>query len=201
MASFTELLRDVRACRVCEQDLPEGPRPVLQCSPQSRILIAGQAPGSKVHQSGIPFDDASGKRLRDWLGIDSEVFYDADKIAILPMGFCYPGTSASGDLPPRPECAANWRQLLLEKLENIELTLVLGQYAQQFHLGKTSKGKNGQTLTELVKDWPKFWPHLIPLPHPSPRNNRWLKLNPWFELELLPEVKILVQKILQAGTS
>lgn len=196
MSSFDQLLRDVRACRICEQDLPEGPRPVLQCSLQSKILIAGQAPGSKVQQSGIPFDDASGKRLRDWLGVDRETFYDADKIAILPMGFCYPGTGKSGDLPPRPECAASWRQPLLDKLKHVELTLVLGQYAQQFHLRQVSPGKKNKTLTELVKDWPTFWPDLIPLPHPSPRNNRWLKSNPWFELEMLPEVKKLIQKIL-----
>ena len=155
-------------------------------------MIAGQAPGKKVHLSGIPFDDPSGKRLREWMGIETDVFYDARRIAILPMGFCYPGTGKSGDLPPRPECAAQWRESLLAKMPAVELTLVLGQYAQSYHFGDSSRN-----LTELVRDWRSHWPKMIPLPHPSPRNNRWLKQNPWFESEVLPMMRSRIAKLLQ----
>lgn len=192
MSALTSLLSNIRQCRLCEADLPLGPRPVLQCSSQSRILIAGQAPGRKVHQSGIPFDDASGERLRQWLGINRDVFYDATKIAILPMGFCYPGTGKSGDLAPRPECAAKWRASVLSELQQVKLTLVMGQYAQNWHFPAKPA-----SLTELVKSWRDYWPVLIPLPHPSPRNNRWLKQNPWFEQELLPQLESRVKTILQ----
>ncbi|MBT4098112.1 MAG: uracil-DNA glycosylase family protein [Gemmatimonadetes bacterium] len=184
MASFTSLLADVRACTICKDDLPLGPRPVVQLHPQAKILIAGQAPGSKVHASGIPFDDPSGKRLREWLGVPRETFYDPKQIAILPMGFCFPGTGTSGDLPPRPECEPAWREQLLAKLRHIDVTLVLGQYAQAYHFGDSK-----QTLTDLVKDWRSHWPELVPLPHPSPRNNRWLRNNPWFEKELVPALQ------------
>jgi len=192
MSVLNSLLFNIRECRLCQADLPLGPRPVLQCSSQCRILIAGQAPGRKVHESGIPFDDASGDRLRQWLGISREVFYDAAQIAILPMGFCYPGTGKSGDLPPRPECAASWRASLLAELKQIKLTLVLGQYAQSWHFQEKP-----DSLTELVKSWCDYWPTLVPLPHPSPRNNRWLKQNPWFEQELLPQLKTRVKTVLQ----
>ena len=184
MASFTSLLADVRACTICKDDLPLGPRPVVQLHPQAKILIAGQAPGSKVHASGIPFDDPSGKRLREWLGVPRETFYDPKQFAILPMGFCFPGTGTSGDLPPRPECEPAWREQLLAKLRHIDVTLVLGQYAQAYHFGDSK-----QTLTDLVKDWRSHWPELVPLPHPSPRNNRWLRNNPWFEKELVPALQ------------
>ena len=184
MASFTSLLADVRACTICKDDLPLGPRPVVQLHPQAKILIAGQAPGSKVHASGIPFGDPSGKRLREWLGVPRETFYDPKQIAILPMGFCFPGTGTSGDLPPRPECEPAWREQLLAKLRHIDVTLVLGQYAQAYHFGDSK-----QTLTDLVKDWRSHWPELVPLPHPSPRNNRWLRNNPWFEKELVPALQ------------
>lgn len=197
MSVFQALVNEVQACSLCRDDLPLGPRPVFQIHPSAKILIAGQAPGRKVHESGIPFDDASGNRLRDWMGITRSVFYDPQLISILPMGFCYPGSGKSGDLPPRPECAPAWRQPLLESLRDLELTLVIGQYAQTYHFGKT-----GGTLTELVRSWRTYWPHVIPLPHPSPRNAIWLRRNPWFEVELLPSLKERVQSILdQSGTS
>ena len=188
---FSQLLESVRECRLCEKSLPLGPRPVLQIDPRARILIAGQAPGRRVHESGIPFDDASGDRLRDWLGVSSEVFYDPTRFAILPMGFCFPGTGKSGDLPPRPECAEAWRQTLLDSLEQLELTLLIGQYAQRWHLSNTKKN-----LTETVRAWQDYGPGIIPLPHPSPRNNIWLKKNPWFAESLLPALKIRTQEAL-----
>lgn len=190
---FKKLLSEVRACRLCAEHLPLGPRPVLQLDPKARILIVGQAPGRKVHESGIAFDDASGNRLREWMGIDNELFYDPEKIAILPMGFCFPGTGKSGDLPPRPECLPAWREALLAQLPNLEMTLVLGQYAQAYHFGSRFK-----SVTELVKSWPDFWPLHIPLPHPSPRNNIWLKRNPWFEIELVPKIQARITLLLGA---
>jgi uracil-DNA glycosylase len=189
---FKGLAAKARACRICENDLPFGARPVFQASPESKVLIVGQAPGKKVHDSGIPFDDASGKRLRNWMGIDENQFYDDSKIAILPMGFCFPGTGKSGDNPPRPECAPAWREPLLTTLKSIQLTLVVGQYARDYHLGKSS-----QSLTEAVKDWGTYLPKYIPLPHPSPRNNRWLVRNPWFELEIIPVLRERIAAILK----
>lgn len=191
MESLAALLADVRACRLCAAHLPDGPRPVLQMSAQSRILIAGQAPGRKVHASGLPFDDASGERLRAWLGLDRERFYDAGQVAILPMGFCYPGTAKSGDLPPRPECAPAWRRRLLAQFRRLRLTLVIGQYAQAYHLPDA-----GDTLTPAVASWRERWPHTVALPHPSPRNNLWLKRNPWFERELVPALRERVAQAL-----
>ena len=191
MISFTSLLTEIRACTICEAHLPLGPRPVLQLHPKARILIAGQAPGRKVHESGVPFDDASGNRLREWLNISRDVFYDPEQIAILPMGFCYPGSGKSGDLPPRPECEPAWRKQLLEQLPSLELTLVLGRYAQLYHLDDAES-----SLTELVKSWCRYWPTVVPLPHPSPRNNPWLRRNPWFEVDLLPELQKRVAEIL-----
>lgn len=179
-----ELIAAVKNCQLCEQQLPCGPKPVLQVNRRARILIAGQAPGRRVHETGVPFDDASGDRLRDWLGVTREVFYDSRKIAILPMGFCYPGTGKSGDLPPRPECAATWRQPLLEYLPDIQLTLVIGQYAQKWHLPGLKKN-----LTETVRAWQEYGKGVIPLPHPSPRNNIWLKKNPWFIETLRPHLQ------------
>ena len=191
MTSTQAFVAEVRACTRCEPELPLGARPVFQFHPQARILIAGQAPGARVHASGVPFDDPSGARLRDWLGIDETVFYDARRIAILPMGFCYPGTGASGDLPPRPECAAAWRAAFMQRFERLELTVVLGRYAMDYHLGS---GK--QALTEVVRGWQTHWPARLPLPHPSPRNNRWLVRNPWFEAEVLPALRARVAEIL-----
>ena len=189
--SSAALLAEVRACTHCAAHLPFGPRPVLQLDPVARILIAGQAPGRKVHASGVPFDDASGNRLREWLGVTREQFYDPTVIALLPMGFCYPGTGKSGDLPPRPECAPLWRSKLHGTLRHLELTLVLGQYAQDYHFGRSTS-----TLTELVQSWREHWPSIVPLPHPSPRNNMWLRRNPWFERELVPALRTRVSEVL-----
>lgn len=190
-SDFRLLLKDVRACTLCTKQLPMGPRPVVQADPRARILIAGQAPGSKVHQTGIPFEDPSGDRLRDWMGIDRGTFYDSSKIAILPMGFCYPGKGKSGDLPPLPICADTWRHKLLAALPNIELTLIIGQYAHRWHLGASE-----MNLTETVRAWKSYGDRVIPLPHPSPRNNIWLKKNAWFESELLPVLKQRVKSAL-----
>ena len=191
---MNSLLNEIRSCTLCEEVLPLGARPVLQFHTNAKILIAGQAPGKKVHLSGVPFDDASGNRLRDWLGVTVDDFYNPEKFAILPMGFCYPGTGKSGDLPPRPECAVTWRKQLLQSLEHLELTLVFGQYAQDYHFGH-----HDTTLTERVQSWRNYWPDKIPLPHPSPRNNLWLKRNPWFEQDVLPMLKDRVAKLLNPG--
>ncbi|MCW8886225.1 MAG: uracil-DNA glycosylase family protein [Motiliproteus sp.] len=191
MSDVEKLLKQVRDCRLCEAQLPLGPRPVVQLDPDARILIVGQAPGRKVHETGIPFNDPSGKRLREWLGISSEVFYDPQKIALLPMGFCYPGTGKSGDLPPRPECAKAWREPLLNQIKNLQLTLVIGQYAHAYHFSGPK-----MSLTERVQHWQDYLPNRIPLPHPSPRNNLWLRRNPWFEAELLPVLKARVTEVL-----
>ncbi|WP_373187618.1 uracil-DNA glycosylase family protein [Halopseudomonas sp.] len=168
-----------------------GPRPVVQLDPQARILIVGQAPGRKVHESGIPFDDASGARLRDWLGVTREVFYDCAQFAIVPMGLCYPGKGASGDNPPRPECAPAWRSQLLSHLPRVELTLVIGQYAHAYHFADT------HSLTERVASWRNYWPRQVPMPHPSPRNNIWLRRNPWFETEVVPALQARVATLLE----
>lgn len=190
-ATPENLIKDVRACTLCT-DLPLGPRPVFQISPTAKILIAAQAPGIRVHESGRPFTDPSGDRLRDWMNVDAETFYDDARIAIVPMGFCYPGTGKSGDLPPRKECAPAWRSSLLAIAPDIRLTLVIGQYAHAWHL----KGRAHKNLTETVKNWHEYAPSVFPLPHPSPRNNIWLKKNPWFEETLLPELKKAVAEAL-----
>ena len=186
------LITRVRDCTLCVPHLPLGAQPVFQVHPKARILIAGQAPGRKVHETGIAFNDPSGQRLRKWMGVDSEIFYCPEKIAILPMGFCYPGTGKSGDLPPRPECAETWRKLLLAQMADIQLTLVIGQYAQQWHLRENKKSN----LTKTVAAWKDYWPDVLPLPHPSPRNNRWLRNNPWFENEVIPVLKLKISQIL-----
>ncbi|WP_024606921.1 uracil-DNA glycosylase family protein [Pseudoalteromonas sp. TAB23] len=187
-----QLIDQVSKCVICDPHLPLGARPVIQFNPNARILIAGQAPGIKVHETGVPFNDASGNRLREWLGLTRDEFYDANNIAILPMGFCYPGRGKSGDLPPRKECAPAWREQLLAALPNIELTIVLGKYAQAYHLPETKK----MPLTQLVKSWREYWPNYLVLPHPSPRNNIWLKKNPWFEQDVLPELGKRIATIL-----
>ncbi len=186
------LAGEAAACTLCAAALPFGPRPVFRVHDEARILVAAQAPGTKVHASGRPFTDASGDRLRDWMGVDEAVFYAPRRVAILPMGFCYPGRGKSGDLPPRPECALTWRQRFLDLLPNLELTLAIGQYALAWHL----EGRRRRTLTETVRDWRAFGPDLIPLPHPSPRNNLWLRKNPWFAEALLPELALRVQRAL-----
>ncbi|SIN65800.1 Uracil-DNA glycosylase [Parasphingorhabdus marina DSM 22363] len=189
-ASLDRLLSDVRACTIC-QDLPLGPDPLLQAGRRARILIAGQAPGRKTHEKGRPFDDASGKRLRQWLGVTEDQFYNPDLFAIIPMGFCFPGTGNGGDLPPRSECAPQWRQHLLDRLPGIQLTLILGQYALDWHLG----AQKSRTLTETVRRWEEFWPAALPLPHPSPRNIRWFRANPWFEDDVIPVLQKRVQDL------
>lgn len=188
---LAQLLAEVRDCTHCAAQLPQPPRPVLQLGRGARILIAGQAPGRKVQDSGIPFDDPSGERLRAWLGVSRAQFYDPAQIAILPMGFCYPGKGRSGDLPPRPECAPLWRQRLLAQLPKLGLTLVIGQYAMAWHLPDVKS-----SLTETVRNWREHWPAQLPLPHPSPRNNIWLRKNPWFEAELLPPLRARVIELL-----
>lgn len=190
--SFTSLLDEVRCCTICAESLPLGPRPILQLHPQSRILIASQAPGRKAHVSGIPFQDASGERLRSWLGISSKNFYDPQCVAILPMGLCFPGTGKAGDLPPRPECAPAWRKQLMQLLQHLQLTLVIGQYAQAHHFPGARA-----SVTSTVQAWREHWPNVIPLPHPSPRNNIWLRRNPWFEEELLPHLRVRVEEVLK----
>jgi uracil-DNA glycosylase len=189
------LLVEVRACRICAKHLSLGPRPIVQAGETARLLIIGQAPSSSVHRSGIPWDDKSGKRLREWLGVDSSDFYDAAKVAIVPMGLCYPGKGRSGDLPPRPECAPLWFGKLLGHLRNVELTLLVGQYAQRHVL--SSGGR--QSLTETVAAFADYAPRYIPLPHPSPRNTGWLKRHPWFEREVLPVLRERVQHLLHGA--
>ena len=186
-----ETVEKVKACDLCGDDLPLGPRPVVQVHEKAKILISGQAPGIKVHRSGVPFDDASGERLRLWMGIDRTTFYDPFQIAIVPMGFCYPGKGISGDLPPQKRCAGTWRQRLLDHLTEVKLNLVIGAYAQQWHLRQTDLN-----LTQTVKQWREFGDNMMPLPHPSPRNNVWLKKNPWFETEVVPALQTRVQDTL-----
>jgi uracil-DNA glycosylase len=185
--TLNSLLAEIRACRVCGESLPLGPRPVVQASTSARILIASQAPGAKAHGSGIPFSDASGAHLREWLDMSTDEFYDESRVAILPMAFCYPGRLGSGgDAPPRLECSPLWRQQLLARMPNLRLTLLVGTYAQDYALGR---GK----MTERVKDFRKYLPSIFPLPHPSWRSRRWATLNPWFESELLPELRSAVR--------
>ena len=187
------LLARIRACRECEAHLPLGPRPVLRASATARILIVGQAPGTKVHESGIPWNDPSGDRLRDWLDLDKDTFYDESRIAVVPSGFCYPGRhERGGDLPPRPESAPLWHEPHLEKMPDIAVTLLVGQYAQWHYLGK----RRGKTLTETVSRWRDFAPDYFPTPHPSWRSTNWLKKNPWFEAEALPDLQARVHALL-----
>ena len=191
--TLAPLLTEIRACRLCAPHLSAGPRPVVQASTSSRLLIVGQAPGRKVHASGIPFDDVSGNRLRTWLGIERNTFYDASRIAIVPMGFCFPGTGRNGDLPPRPECAPTWHPRLLPLLTQVRLTLAIGQYAQVGMLG----ARCGKTLTDTMQKWRNHLAQgVLPLPHPSPRNQAWLKRNPWFEVELVPVLRSEVRQVL-----
>lgn len=189
---FNLIKKQILSCTICESHLPHGVNPVLQINPKAKILIAGQAPGRKVHESNIPFNDASGKRLRDWMGVSDELFYDPEVVAIVPMGFCFPGTGKSGDLPPRPECAKKWRSPLLEQLPNIELTILIGLYAMKWHLKK----EMASTLTETVKNWKNYPDNIFPIPHPSPRNFGWLRKNPWFEDDVLPHLKQRISKML-----
>ena len=185
------LLKDIKRCNICLPFLKDGVNPVVTASPRSKIAIIGQAPGRLVHNSGIPWDDKSGDRLRDWLNISKVEFYNTDHFAIIPMGFCYPGKGKSGDLPPRPECAPKWHSLLFEQLEDLKLILLIGQYAQRYYLKEEMK----RNLTETVKSYKAYLPKYLPLPHPSPRNNIWLKENSWFEQDLIPELQELVKTV------
>ena len=186
------LLHDIRQCRICEAHLPLGPRPIVTGHPTSKIVIIGQAPGTKVHASGIPWDDASGKQLRKWLNVSDEDFYDETKFAIIPMGFCYPGKGKSGDLPPRKECAPQWHDPLFDQMKNVELVILIGMYAQKYYLKDQAK----RTLTETVANYKYYLPKYFTLPHPSPRNRFWLTRNPWFDKEVLGELKTSVESIL-----
>ncbi len=190
--SLEALLVSVRSCRACEASLPLGPRPVLRAAVTARILVIGQAPGVRVHRSGIPWDDPSGERLREWMGVNKDAFYDESRIAIIPMGYCYPGRGNGGDLPPRRECAELWLDQLLDKLPLVELTLLVGQYAQRHFLGRRRK----PSLTETTNAWAEYAPAYIPLPHPSPRNTPWLKRNSWFEQRLVPELRMRVATLI-----
>lgn len=190
-----DLLQQVRACRLCEPELPLGARPVVRVSPTASLLIIGQAPGTRVHASGIPWDDPSGDRLRRWLQMDKTEFYNEDHIAIVPMGLCYPGKGKSGDLPPRKECAPQWHPPLFEHLPDKKLTLLIGQYAQNYYLPEDFK-RTYKTLTERVKHGHELDSNIIPLPHPSPRNQLWLKRNPWFDAEVLPRLRQQLQQSL-----
>ncbi len=186
-------MSDIRACKICEARLPLGPRPVLVAHPDAPILIAGQAPGTKVHESGIPWDDPSGNRLREWLGVDKETFYDPKNFAIVPQGFCYPGRlEKGGDAPPRPECAATWHPTLIPMLSRVKLILAVGQYAHAYHLSGTKK----KTLTETVRAYEEYGPAVLPLPHPSWRVTGWIKKNTWFESEIVPHLRDRVHALL-----
>uniref|UniRef100_UPI004048C8DF uracil-DNA glycosylase family protein n=1 Tax=Roseivirga sp. TaxID=1964215 RepID=UPI004048C8DF len=187
------LLSEIKNCTVCTAFLPNPPKPVLQVSTLSKIMIIGQAPGQKVQDSGIPWDDASGNNLRNWLGVDDNTFYDQNIFALVPMGFCFPGTGKSGDLPPRPECAPLWHKRLLEAMQNVRLTILIGQYAQNYYLADRVKS----TLTETVNNFREYLPKHLPLPHPSPRNNIWQKKNSWFKEEVIPVLQAEILKHLQ----
>jgi uracil-DNA glycosylase len=192
--SLPRLLCEIRACRICEAELPLGPRPILRALEGARLLIISQAPGSKVHQTGIPWNDASGNRLRNWMDLDRSMFYDQTKIAIVPIGFCYPGVAASGgDRPPRLECAPLWHERVLDHLPNIQLTLLVGQYSQKRYLGSGRKG----SMTETVKAFAEYGPRFFPLPHPSWRSGIWMQRQPWFEQETIPSLRRAVQRAIK----
>ena len=187
-----DLMTEIRGCDACGPELPLGPRPLLRAGASARLLICSQAPGTRAHASGLTFDDASGDRLRDWLGLDRETFYDPGRVAILPMAFCYPGRlPRGGDAPPPPRCAALWRTRVLALLPEVELTLLVGSYAQRWHLGAGAR----PTLSDTVAGWRAYLPRYLPLPHPSWRNNGWLRQHPWFAEELLPVLRASVRRL------
>ena len=186
------LLHNISQCTICEKHLTLGPRPVVSAHKNSKIVIIGQAPGTKVHASGIPWDDSSGKQLRKWLSVSVDDFYDETKFAIVPMGFCYPGKGKTGDLPPRLECAPQWHEVLMKKMPNVELIILIGMYAQKYYLRKEAK----KTLTETVANYKDYLPNYFVLPHPSPRNRFWMTKNPWIDDEVLPVLKKKISDIL-----
>jgi len=193
MTELYSLMEEARACRLCAPHLPHGCRPVLRGSPVARLLIVGQAPGARVHATGIPWNDPSGDRLRQWLDMDRERFYDESRIAVLPMGLCFPGTDPKGgDYPPRPECGPLWHPRLRPAFAGVRLMLLVGGYAQAHYLGERRK----RTMTDTVAAWPEYAPDFIPLPHPSWRNTAWLKRNPWFEADLVPELRRRVRALM-----
>jgi len=193
--NLAALLADIGRCRICAKDLPHGVRPVLRASKTARFCIAGQAPGLRVHKTGIPYSDPSGERLRAWLAIGPDIFYDESRVAIVPMGFCFPGYDELGaDKPPRPECVRAWHDRLFAAVPQFELILAIGTYAQRYHL----HGMARKSMSETVRAWRDYGPLLIPLPHPSWRNNSWLKKNPWFEIELLPDLRRRVKDALSS---
>jgi uracil-DNA glycosylase len=194
-SSLNGLLSDVASCTRCAGALPNPPRPVLQLGRSARVLIVGQAPGRRAHQAGKPFADPSGARLRGWLGTSEEVFYDARRVAIVGMGLCFPGAGSSGDLPPRPECAPTWHERLVGSLPDVQMTLLVGHSAQRYRLDAA------RTVTETVASWRDHWPSLVPLPHPSWRNNGWIRRNPWFERELLPTLRSEIAAVLGTGST
>ncbi len=186
-----QLKKDIEACTACKESLPCEPKPIVRFARNSKILIIGQAPSKTVQETGVPWDDASGKRLRSWLQVTEEAFYNEALFAIVPMGFCYPGKGKSGDLPPRPECAPLWHERVINELPKVELILLIGQYAQKHYCKDSYK-----TITGRIKNWQEFYPQMIPLPHPSPRNQLWLRKNAWFEKDVLPKLQIRVQKLI-----
>jgi uracil-DNA glycosylase len=192
MGMLQALIAEARTCRVCAAHLPLGPRPVLRASATARLLIVGQAPGTRVHETGIPFNDPSGDTLRLWLGLDRDAFYDERRIAIVPTGFCYPGKGPSGDAPPRPECAPKWHPPLRAAMPKLRLTLLVGSYAQAYYLGD----RREKTLADTVRNWRAYLPEFLPTPHPSPRNRLWLRKNPWFEAEVVPALRRRVHKLI-----
>ncbi|HVY70391.1 MAG TPA: uracil-DNA glycosylase family protein [Verrucomicrobiae bacterium] len=194
LESLKRLLAEVRACTFCAEHLPFPPRPTLRAARGAKLLLVGQAPGRRVQETGIPWNDPSGDRLRNWLGVTREEFYNESKIAIIPAGFCYPGTGKGGDLPPRPECAPKWHPRLRAALPDIQLTLLIGSFAQAYYLGNRAK----DSLSETVAAYREYLPQFIPLPHPSPRNQRWFKQRPWFEAEVIPAMRELVKPLIHA---
>ena len=192
LTRLARLTQEVRACTLCKGYLPFEPKPVLRPSLSAKIIIVGQAPGTKVHNTGIPWNDPSGDRLRHWMGVDREIFYDNARIAIMPTGFCYPGKGKSGDLPPRPECAPTWHPRLLKLMPQIEFMLLVGRYSQKYYLQTSNK----RTLTETVKSWQDYAPYYLPMPHPSPRNKLWLKKNAWFEKDIVPVLRERIKKLI-----
>lgn len=189
-----KLLGNIRECSICLPHLIQGVNPVLSAHAKSKVAIIGQAPGAVVHKSGVPWDDKSGERLREWLGISTFDFYDEEKLALIPMGFCYPGKGKSGDLPPRTECAPQWHEALFSEMKELQLIILIGTYAQSYYLKETKK----KTLTETVRNYKEYLPNYLPIPHPSPRNNIWLRKNEWFEIEVIPELRNRMRQVLSS---